>query len=146
MFHSFPEKGRLGWVTLLWVPSCVTPSNSLLGEGESRNIQSKSDTMNWAFLSGKCDRKFASVTARASGDISRNIISSARSATLVPMIPDPQPISMIVFGFWFLVLCQRSCLARLTSTSVSSRGINTSGVTTKSRPKKVTFQSIYSMG
>ncbi len=26
----FPEKGRLGWVTLLWILFCVSPSNSLL--------------------------------------------------------------------------------------------------------------------
>lgn len=92
----------------------------------------KSDTMKSAVFSGKLFRKLVSVIRSASGEISRNITVSTMSAILVPIIPDPHPISTTCCIFFSMMIFR----ARRIRHSVSSLGIRTSGVTTKSLPKK----------
>ena len=87
-------------------------------------------------------RKFSRAIFSADSEISRNITSSIRSAHDTQIIPEPVPISTIVFIFCDRILF----LARLMSHSVSSLGMRTSGVTINSRPKKVTFPAMYSSG
>lgn len=103
-------------------------------------FSSRSETMYSAFCFQKYASKFFFAILRASDEISINSTFSAKSAILVPIIPDPVHTSMTSdHGY-----CLKKCRVLRTRHSVSSRGISTSGVTKKSRLKKVTLPSLYS--
>lgn len=108
----------------------IGPASDEKSAGEK--FERRSDTIYRAFFSGKFAVKFFSVILSASREISIKMISSVISATDIPMIPDPDPISITVLicSFWMIFL------ARFMRHSVSSRGIRTSGVIKKSLPKK----------
>lgn len=107
-----------------------------------RNIERRSEMRKCEDFSGKYVSKFLFATDKASWEISMAMTSLARSTQEVAMIPEPVPMSISML-FSFDVRIFR---VRFTSTSVSSRGMSTSGVTRKVLQKNTTDPVMYSSG